>query len=138
MTLQNIHERQVYSFPTNLNSESYKAQLFNGGCTIEMKNYEAGKYYYISAGLINFPLLKPNTTYSIIAQATDDLNPCIRTPSYTDPLTKSSTPFRNGIATITTNDLSAGYKEQVLYVNIRTDMLNKIQYLKNVIMIEGD
>lgn len=88
--------------------------------------------------MINFPLLKPDTTYSIIAQATDGLNPCIRTPSFLDPLTKSSTPFKNGVATITTNDLSVGYKEQVLYINIRTDMLNRTQFVKNAMILEGD
>ena len=138
LTLHNIQKKQNYSFPTNLNSESYTVNLNDNSCEVTIKNYESGKYYYISAGLINFPLLKPNTTYSIIAQATDGLNPCIRTPSYTDPLTKSSTPFKNGVATITTNDLSAGYKEQVLYINIRTDMLNSLQYLSNVMMFEGD
>lgn len=137
-TLHNIQKKQNYSFPTNLDSSSYTVNLNNNSCEVTIKNYESGKYYYISGGLVNFSLLKPNTVYSIIANATDGLNPCIRTPSFLYPLNKTSTPFMNGVATITTNDLSAGYKEQVLYVNMRTDMLNRVQYLKNAMILEGD
>lgn len=138
ITLHNIHKKQNYSFHTNLNSESYDVSLSGNSCEVKIKNYESGKYYYISGGLIDFSLLKPNTVYSVIADATDGLNPCIRTPSYTDPLTKTSTVFKNGVATITTNDLSTGYKEQVLYVNLRTDLLNEFQRLKNAMILEGD
>lgn len=137
-TLLNIHKKQQYSFATNLNNENYIVSKGENSCEVTLKVYEPGKYCFMSAGLIQFNLLEPNTKYTIIAEATDGLFPEFRTPSYTYPLNKSSTPFKNGVATITTNDLSDGDKGQVLYIPYNTELLNVKQYIRNVMIIKDE
>ncbi|HFD2052607.1 TPA: hypothetical protein ACF2DE_003348 [Clostridium perfringens] len=137
-TLQNIHPKATYKFATNYSPSNFEKNEGENSCEITLKAKEEGKYCFISAGQVYFPLLEPNTKYTIIANATDGLMPEIMTPSYTHSLTTHKVAFKNGVATFTTNDLSAGANGQVLYIPINVDLINVKQYIKNAMIIKGD
>ncbi|MDU7110306.1 MAG: hypothetical protein E6303_05785, partial [Clostridium perfringens] len=137
-TLQNIHPKATYKFATNYSPSNFEKNEGENSCEITLKAKEECKYCFISAGQVYFPLLEPNTKYTIIANATDGLMPEIMTPSYTHSLTTHKVAFKNGVATFTTNDLSAGANGQVLYIPINVDLINVKQYIKNAMIIKGD
>jgi|GEM_PF-4360245 len=137
-TLQNIHPKATYKFATNYSPSNFEKNEGENSCEITLKAKEDGKYCFISAGQVYFPLLEPNTKYTIIANVTDGLVPEIMTPSYTHSLTAHKVAFKNGVATFTTNDLSAGANGQVLYIPINVDLINVKQYIKNAMIIKGD
>lgn len=137
-TLQNIHPTSNYSFSTNIPSGDYTVSQGQNYCEVTINNYGTGNYYYVSAGEVNFPLLKPNTKYTLLAEATDGISPGIMTGSYLYPLTKGGTYFKNGVATIITNDLSNGFKGQVIYLSLKGDMTGQKQKVKNLMIFEGD
>lgn len=136
-TLVNIHKKQSYAFGNNLESSNYTKEEGENYVKVNITKYEEGKYYFLYAGSINFTMLEPNTTYTLIAEeATDGLSPTIKCSDYSNELTKTSTPFKNNIATITTNDLSKGYKEQIIYIEFSaTKPANVV--LKNLMVIKG-
>ena len=137
-TLLNIHNKQVYTFGTSLEAEDFKASVDEGYAEVTINNFREGRYYLLNAGEINCSMLEPNTTYTLIAEeATDGLSPSIKTAGYQYLLTQSSTPFKDNIATITTNDLENNFKNQILYIELVKGNTSK-QTLKNVMIVKGE
>ena len=136
-TLYNIANANNYEFCTSLPRENYDLSQGKNFCKLKINKYVSNCYYYVSAGKVNFDLLKPNTIYTLIAEATDGIIPTILTGGYQYSLCKNSTPFKNGIATITTNDLSNGNHEQLWYMQLNSTATYD-QKIKNLMVFEGD
>ncbi|NGT68174.1 BppU family phage baseplate upper protein [Clostridium perfringens] len=136
-TLLNIHSKSNYSFATSIPQENYTLSEGQNFCEVTIKKYPSSSYYYINAGTINFDLLKPNQKYTLLAKATDGLYPSVMTGGYEFPLTSSGTSFKNGVATMTTNNLVNGSKGQILYINLNGGATYK-QELRDVMIFEGD
>ncbi|WP_283690141.1 BppU family phage baseplate upper protein [Clostridium perfringens] len=136
-TLLNIHSKSNYSFATSIPQENYTLSEGQNFCEVTIKKYPSSSYYYINAGTINFDLLKPNQKYTLLAKATDGLYPSVMTGGYEFPLTSGGTSFKNGVATMTTNNLVNGSKGQILYINLNGGATYK-QELRDVMIFEGD
>lgn len=136
-TLFNIHAKANYNFATNIPQENYTLSEGQNFCEVTIKKYPSSSYYYINAGTINFDLLKPNQKYTLLAKATDGLYPSVMTGGYEFPLTSGGTSFKNGVATMTTNNLVNGSKGQILYINLNGGATYK-QELRDVMIFEGD
>lgn len=136
-TLFNIHSKTNYSFSTSIPQENYTLSEGQNFCEVTIKKYPSSSYYYINAGTINFDLLKPNQKYTLLAKATDGLYPSIMTGGYEFPLTAGGTSFKNGVATMTTNNLVNGSKGQLLYINLNGGATYK-QELRDIMIFEGD
>ncbi|ELC8463870.1 BppU family phage baseplate upper protein [Clostridium perfringens] len=136
-TLLNIHSKSNYSFATSIPQENYTLSEGQNFCEVTIKKYPSSSYYYINAGIINFDLLKPNQKYTLLAKATDGLYPSVMTGGYEFPLTSGGTSFKNGVATMTTNNLVNGSKGQILYINLNGGATYK-QKLRDVMIFEGD
>ncbi|HFD2050827.1 TPA: BppU family phage baseplate upper protein [Clostridium perfringens] len=136
-TLFNIHAKANYNFATNIPQENYTLSEGQNFCEVTIKKYPSSSYCYINAGTINFDLLKPNQKYTLLAKATDGLYPSVMTGGYEFPLTSNGTSFKNGVATMTTNNLVNGSKGQILYINLNGGATYK-QELRDVMIFEGD
>ncbi|MCJ8342908.1 MAG: phage baseplate upper protein [Cetobacterium sp.] len=136
-TLLNIHSKSNYSFATSIPQENYTLSEGQNFCEVTIKKYPSSSYYYINAGTINFDLLKPNQKYTLLAKATDGLYPSVMTGGYEFPLTSGGTSFKNGVATMTTNNLVNGSKGQILYISLKGGATYK-QEIRDVMIFEGD
>lgn len=137
-TLLNIHSKSNYVFATSLPKNNYVLNQGENYCEVTIKKYPSSSYYYINAGTINFDLLKPNQKYTLLAtKATDGLYPSVMTGGYEFPLTSGGTSFKNGVATMTTNNLVNGSKGQILYISLKGGATYK-QEIRDVMIFEGD
>lgn len=139
-TLNNILlPSNTYVLSTNFTEDMYTKTEQKNNCTFKLTKNDPSKYCFINLGNINLSLLKPNTKYTVFCEGnTNDLEVGITTASYTNQLSNFSK-ITNNKAIITTNDLSNGLNNQILYCSIHfNDVIGKEISIRNVVILEGE